>query len=130
MFQKHDPPTSSIPCLHYKRMKEQEEREQNGEVTPNVSPAKDGDEREPQERTEEPDSTAPEGACDELNPDTSDNQPKGKDSQGGEMAQGALGQVKAKVEVCKDESVGKSRTVVFTEPWCDLSLFSSCHISD
>ncbi|GAA6086135.1 microprocessor complex subunit DGCR8 isoform X1 [Tachysurus ichikawai] len=104
-IRKHDPPTSSIPCLHYKRMKEQEEREQNGEVTPNVSPAKDGDEREPQERTEEPDSTAPEGACDELNPDTSDNQPKGKDSQGGEMAQGALGQVKAKVEVCKDESV-------------------------
>lgn len=108
VFQKHDPPTSSIPCLHYKKMKEQEEREQNGEVTPNVSPVKDGEEGEAQEITEEPDSTAPEGACDESNLDTMDNQPEGKDSQGGEMAQGALGQVKAKVEVCKDESVGKT----------------------
>lgn len=88
-------------------MKEQEEREQNGEVTPNVSPVKDSEEMEPQVRTEEPDSTAPEGACDESNPDATDNQPEGKDGQGGEMAQGALGQVKAKVEVCKDESVGK-----------------------
>ncbi|MEQ2185441.1 hypothetical protein GOODEAATRI_018144 [Goodea atripinnis] len=33
---KHDPPTSSIPCLHYKKMKDQEERELNGEVTSNV----------------------------------------------------------------------------------------------
>lgn len=94
--------------MHYKKIKEQEEREQNGEVTPNVSPNKDSEEREPQERTpEEPDSTAPEGACDESNPDTMDNQPEGKEGQGCEMAQGALGQVKAKVEVCKDESVGK-----------------------
>lgn len=89
-------------------MKEQEEREQNGEVTPNVSPNKDSEEREPQARTpEEPDSTAPEGACEESNPDTIDNQPELKEGQAGEMAQGALGQVKAKVEVCKDESVGK-----------------------
>lgn len=107
VFQKHDPPTSSIPCLHYKKMKEHEERELNGEVTPDVSPVKDGAEGEPQERTEEPDSTAPEGTCDESNPDTTDNRPEEKDGQGGETAQGALGQVKAKVEVCKDESVGK-----------------------
>lgn len=89
-------------------MKEQEEKERNGEVTPNVSPVKDGEEREPRERTpEEPDSTAPEGACDESNADATDHQPEGRDGQGGETAQGALGQVKAKVEVCKDESVGK-----------------------
>lgn len=88
-------------------MKEQEEREQNGEVTPNVSPVKDSEDIEPQVRTEEPDSTAPEGACDESNPDPTDNRPEGKDGQGCEMVQGALGQVKAKVEVCKDESVGK-----------------------
>lgn len=104
-IRKHDPPTSSIPCLHYKKMKEHEERELNGEVTPDVSPVKDGAEGEPQERTEEPDSTAPEGTCDESNPDTTDNRPEEKDGQGGETAQGALGQVKAKVEVCKDESV-------------------------
>lgn len=104
-IRKHDPPTSSIPCLHYKKMKAHEEREQNGEVTPNVSPLKDGEETEPQETTEEPDSTAPEGVGHESNPDTTDNRPDGKDVQASETAQGALGQVKAKVEVCKDESV-------------------------
>uniref|UniRef100_A0AAY4BRD8 Microprocessor complex subunit DGCR8 n=1 Tax=Denticeps clupeoides TaxID=299321 RepID=A0AAY4BRD8_9TELE len=93
-IRKHDPPTSSIPCLHYKKMKEQEEREQNGEVTPNsdVSPVKPGEEAESLERADEPDSTAPE--------DTS-----ARESLANEMAQGALGQVKAKVEVCKDESI-------------------------
>lgn len=98
-------------------MKEQDKREQNGEVTPNVSPLKDGEEREPQVRTEKPDSTAPEGQCDESNPDTTDNQPEGKDGQGGETAQGALGQVKAKVEVCKDESVGKQGNC----RWCSCT---------
>lgn len=117
VFQKHDPPTSSIPCLHYKKMKEQEEREQNGEVMPNVSPVKDGEDRDAQEITEEPDSTAPEGACDESNLDTMDSQPEGKDGQGAETAQGALGQVKAKVEVCKDESVGKR----FKCRWCSCT---------
>uniref|UniRef100_A0A8C1L1T3 DGCR8 microprocessor complex subunit n=1 Tax=Cyprinus carpio TaxID=7962 RepID=A0A8C1L1T3_CYPCA len=88
-IRKHDPPTSSIPCLHYKKMKDLEEREQNGEVTPTaeVSPVKSGEEGIPLERVDEPDSTATE-------------EPTANDT-----AQGALGQVKAKVEVCKDESV-------------------------
>uniref|UniRef100_W5LDN4 Microprocessor complex subunit DGCR8 n=1 Tax=Astyanax mexicanus TaxID=7994 RepID=W5LDN4_ASTMX len=107
-IRKHDPPTSSIPCLHYKKMKEQEEREQNGEVTPNtVSPLKAGDpESEALENAKEPDSTAQEevstsGQHEEPGPDTTGP----AEAQGSETAQGALGQVKAKVEVCKDESV-------------------------
>uniref|UniRef100_A0A671LWJ3 Microprocessor complex subunit DGCR8 n=1 Tax=Sinocyclocheilus anshuiensis TaxID=1608454 RepID=A0A671LWJ3_9TELE len=94
-IRKHDPPTSSIPCLHYKKMKDQEERERNGEVTPTaeVSPVKSGDEGITLERADEPDSTATEEPT------------EGKDSQANDTAQGALGQVKAKVEVCKDESV-------------------------
>uniref|UniRef100_A0A8C2IKG0 DGCR8 microprocessor complex subunit n=1 Tax=Cyprinus carpio TaxID=7962 RepID=A0A8C2IKG0_CYPCA len=96
---KHDPPTSSIPCLHYKKMKDQEEREQNGEVTPTaeVSPVKSGDEGVTLERADEPDSTATE--------EPTGGSSEGKDSQANDTAQGALGQVKAKVEVCKDESV-------------------------
>uniref|UniRef100_A0AAQ5Y1T4 DRBM domain-containing protein n=1 Tax=Amphiprion ocellaris TaxID=80972 RepID=A0AAQ5Y1T4_AMPOC len=73
--QKHDPPTSSIPCLHYKKMKEQEERELNGEVS--------GQQGE----------------------GTTDNNVQSKESLPCDTAQGALGQVKAKVEVCKDESI-------------------------
>lgn len=80
-------------------MKENEEREQNNDITPNgeVSPIKPTDKSlESECQAEEPDSTgADSGALDE------------KDPSGGEAAQGALGQVKAKVEVCKDESVGK-----------------------
>ncbi|XP_066509420.1 microprocessor complex subunit DGCR8-like [Hoplias malabaricus] len=115
-IRKHDPPTSSIPCLHYKKMKEQEEREQNGEVTPvTVSPVKPGEmESNGVESIKEPDSTAPEealasgsledfGLVDTTEP--VDVQGEGKESQSSESAQGALGQVKAKVEVCKDESV-------------------------
>ncbi|NWU92292.1 DGCR8 protein, partial [Upupa epops] len=96
-IRKHDPPLSSIPCLHYKKMKENEEREQNNDITPNgeVSPVKHLDKSSELDcQTEEPDSTAADsGPLDE------------KDSSGGDAAQGALGQVKAKVEVCKDESV-------------------------
>ncbi|XP_028566172.2 microprocessor complex subunit DGCR8 [Podarcis muralis] len=96
-IRKHDPPLSSIPCLHYKKMKENEEREQNNDITPNgeVSPIKLMDKSlEFDCQTEEPDSTAADsGTLDE------------KDPPGGDAAQGALGQVKAKVEVCKDESV-------------------------
>ncbi|XP_064209797.1 microprocessor complex subunit DGCR8 [Anguilla rostrata] len=108
-IRKHDPPTSSIPCLHYKKMKDQEEREQNGEVTPKASPAKAAEGMEVNEGEAEPDSTAPE----ELT-----GAPPGEVGEAGEVggpgdepgasfetAQGALGQVKAKVEVCKDESV-------------------------
>uniref|UniRef100_A0A8C2IML1 DGCR8 microprocessor complex subunit n=1 Tax=Cyprinus carpio TaxID=7962 RepID=A0A8C2IML1_CYPCA len=111
---KHDPPTSSIPCLHYKKMKDQEEREQNGEVTPTaeVSPVKSGDEGVTLERADEPDSTAteePTGRATSEDPELDLMEPggssEGKDSQANDTAQGALGQVKAKVEVCKDESV-------------------------
>ncbi|NXC20737.1 DGCR8 protein, partial [Corythaeola cristata] len=96
-IRKHDPPLSSIPCLHYKKMKENEEREQNNDITPNgeVSPVKHLDKSSELDcQTEEPDSTAADsGPLDD------------KDPSGGDAAQGALGQVKAKVEVCKDESV-------------------------
>ncbi|XP_021477557.2 microprocessor complex subunit DGCR8 [Oncorhynchus mykiss] len=121
-IRKHDPPTSSIPCLHYRKMKDREEREQNGEVTPNaeVSPVKPGEEADSVERPDEPDSTAQEDpttvglgegqveigtglvtegtikGCPVLH---------GKMPHSCEMAQGALGQVRAKVEVCKDESI-------------------------
>ncbi|KAJ8415392.1 hypothetical protein AAFF_G00423720 [Aldrovandia affinis] len=113
-IRKHDPPTSSIPCLHYKKMKDQEEREQNGEVTPNpqTSPVKTGEATKLSERAEEPDSTAPEEIV------VGDLEIPGegpgvaavplvveKGPRPFEFAQGALGQVKAKVEVCKDESV-------------------------
>ncbi|NXU53931.1 DGCR8 protein, partial [Turnix velox] len=96
-IRKHDPPLSSIPCLHYKKMKENEEREQNNDITPNgeVSPIKHLDKSSELDcQAEEPDSTAADsGPLDD------------KDPSGGDAAQGALGQVKAKVEVCKDESV-------------------------
>lgn len=79
-------------------MKENEEREQNNDITPNgeVSPVKHLDKSSELDcQTEEPDSTAADsGPLDD------------KDPSGGDAAQGALGQVKAKVEVCKDESVG------------------------
>ncbi|XP_030647484.1 microprocessor complex subunit DGCR8 [Chanos chanos] len=110
-IRKHDPPTSSIPCLHYKKMKEQEEREQNGEVTPNseVSPAKPTEESDSLERADEPDSTAPEEsaarAAEDAGQASAEPQGEVKEGQPGDSAQGALGQVKAKVEVCKDESV-------------------------
>uniref|UniRef100_A0A7M4DVA2 Microprocessor complex subunit DGCR8 n=1 Tax=Crocodylus porosus TaxID=8502 RepID=A0A7M4DVA2_CROPO len=96
-IRKHDPPLSSIPCLHYKKMKENEEREQNNDITPNgeVSPIKHVDKASELDcQAEEPDSTAADsGSLDD------------KDPSSGDAAQGALGQVKAKVEVCKDESV-------------------------
>ncbi|XP_076854079.1 microprocessor complex subunit DGCR8 [Brachyhypopomus gauderio] len=105
-IRKHDPPTSSIPCLHYKRMKDQEERDLNGEVSPTAeaSPLKPREEVPVLEGVEEPDSTAP---------DPSAEQDRALDlagpvcarPEGGDPAQGPLGQVKAKVEVCKDESV-------------------------
>ncbi|XP_028680820.1 microprocessor complex subunit DGCR8 [Erpetoichthys calabaricus] len=112
-IRKHDPPISSIPCLHYKKMKDQEERELNGEVTPNreTSPIKaaDGISDSP-EKADEPDSTAPEevsaGNVDIPEESISTDLPPGdRETQSSEATQGALGQVKAKVEVCKDESV-------------------------
>ncbi|XP_008295739.1 microprocessor complex subunit DGCR8 [Stegastes partitus] len=115
-IRKHDPPTSSIPCLHYKKMKEQEEKELNGEVTPNAqeSPSKPGEEANGEETagksdatTEEQDAAHP--ACltegGQQGEATTDNNVQSKESQPCDTAQGALGQVKAKVEVCKDESI-------------------------
>uniref|UniRef100_K7G6R7 WW domain-containing protein n=1 Tax=Pelodiscus sinensis TaxID=13735 RepID=K7G6R7_PELSI len=96
-IRKHDPPLSSIPCLHYKNMKDNEEREQNNDITPNgeVSPIKHIYKSSDLDcQTEEPDSIAADsGPLDEREPS------------GCDAAPGPLGQVKAKVEVCKDESV-------------------------
>ncbi|KAG2471045.1 DGCR8 protein, partial [Polypterus senegalus] len=94
-------------------MKDQEERELNGEVTPNreTSPIKaaEGISDSP-EKADEPDSTAPEevSAGNVDTPEESistDLPPEDRETQSSEATQGALGQVKAKVEVCKDESV-------------------------
>ncbi|KAJ8263437.1 hypothetical protein COCON_G00158940 [Conger conger] len=116
-IRKHDPPTSSIPCLHYKKMKDQEEREHNGEVTPvsEKSPAKPAESMEVNGAGEEPDSTAPEeppGGPSGEGEDPADGVGGPREetappvvTHACETAQGALGQVKAKVEVCKDESV-------------------------
>ncbi|KAF5910485.1 hypothetical protein HPG69_006130 [Diceros bicornis minor] len=96
-IRKHDPPLSSIPCLHYKKMKDNEEREQNSELAPSgeVSPVKPlSRSAELEFPLEEPNSMG----ADSGPPDE-------KDPLGAEAAPGALGQVKAKVEVCKDESV-------------------------
>lgn len=118
LLQKHDPPTSSIPCLHYKKMKEQEEKELNGEVTPDAAefPVKSGQEANGEERAgtsnvagEEQDNVPP-SSLTEAGPEadgSADHSQQGKESQSCDTAQGALGQVKAKVEVCKDESIGK-----------------------
>lgn len=88
-------------------MKEQEEREQNGEVIPNSdgSPLKPREEGDLPERADEPDSTAPEESTAKAVDEATESE--AKEPQTSEMAQGALGQVKAKVEVCKDESIGK-----------------------
>ena len=118
LTQKHDPPTSSIPCLHYKKMKEQEERELNGDVTHNAeeSPVKPTEEANGDERAGKSDATAeehedvPPSILTDGGPDgedTTDISLQGKESQPCDTAQGALGQVKAKAEVCKDESIGK-----------------------
>uniref|UniRef100_G1TTV2 DGCR8 microprocessor complex subunit n=1 Tax=Oryctolagus cuniculus TaxID=9986 RepID=G1TTV2_RABIT len=96
-IRKHDPPLSSIPCLHYKKMKDNEEREQSSDI----SPSGEGSPAKPLSRSaelefplEEPDAMG-----------TDSGPPDEKDPLGAEAAPGALGQVKAKVEVCKDESV-------------------------
>lgn len=87
-------------------MRENEEREQSNDITPNgeVSPVKLMDKSlELDCQTEEPDSTAADsGTLD------------GKEPSGGDAAQGALGQVKAKVEVCKDESIGEDLPFTFS----------------
>ncbi|XP_070689240.1 microprocessor complex subunit DGCR8 [Pempheris klunzingeri] len=130
-IRKHDPPTSSIPCLHYKKMKEQEEKELNGEVTTNahLSPAKPGEEPNGEERAgtskvtaEEQDGMPPSSLADGV-PDgegTSNNILQTKEPQPFDTAQGALGQVKAKVEVCKDESMHLEDFRVYLEKCFDF----------
>ncbi|XP_029019598.1 microprocessor complex subunit DGCR8 [Betta splendens] len=130
-IRKHDPPTSSIPCLHYKRMKEQEERELNGEGTANTegSPGKPGEETSGEEKAGTSDSVTeehdglPTSILIEGGPDGEgniDNSLQGKESQPCDTAQGALGQVKAKVEVCKDESVDLEEFRLYLEKCFDF----------
>ncbi|KAM6930588.1 microprocessor complex subunit DGCR8 [Xenentodon cancila] len=112
-IRKHDPPTSSIPCLHYKKMKEQEEKELNGEITSNAeaSPAKPGeagnDEKTADKSADEQDGvpTSSVTDCGQDGEQSTDNGVQNKEPHSCDTAQGALGQVKAKVEVCKDESI-------------------------
>ncbi|XP_063820792.1 microprocessor complex subunit DGCR8 [Pseudophryne corroboree] len=92
-IRKHDPPVSSIPCLHYKKMKDNEEEQRNNEIAFARRPLESPCEKSLEHQTEEPDSTAADSFASDDRETT------------GDIAQGALGQVKAKVEVCKDESV-------------------------
>ncbi|XP_015238497.1 PREDICTED: microprocessor complex subunit DGCR8 [Cyprinodon variegatus] len=115
-IRKHDPPTSSIPCLHYKKMKDQEERDLNGEVTSNVEepPVKAADGEKAEEQEEHPSSTVEEGESVE------DGVVQNKEAQACDTAQGALGQVKAKVEVCKDESIELEEFRLYLEKCFDF----------
>ncbi|XP_040272240.1 microprocessor complex subunit DGCR8 [Bufo bufo] len=93
-IRKHDPPVSSIPCLHYKKMKDNEEKEQNSETSPPASlPSEAPCEKNLEHHSVEADSTVDVN----LTPDDKETTV--------EVTQGVLGQVKAKVEVCKDESI-------------------------
>ncbi|XP_043967770.1 microprocessor complex subunit DGCR8 isoform X1 [Gambusia affinis] len=121
-IRKHDPPTSSIPCLHYKKMKDQEERELNGEVSSNEAAAKANDmekeDKSAEDQEEHPSSTVGESGQDRESVDESGTQ--SKEVQAYDTAQGALGQVKAKVEVCKDESVELEEFRLYLEKCFDF----------
>lgn len=106
-------------------MKETEERELNGEVALNAheSPVKPSEEVNGEEgagklgaTAEEQDQVPPpsltDGGPDEKG--TANNSLPGTEPHSFDTAQGALGQVKAKVEVCKDESIGKSVSCTYT----------------
>lgn len=118
-LQKHDPPTSSIPCLHYKKMKDQEERELNGEVALNAEevPVLSGEQANGDMGASKlgpptGEGISPSGLTDSPDGESAANSSlAAKEAQPCDSAQGALGQVKAKVEVCKDESIGKDYTV-------------------
>ncbi|KAM5192620.1 microprocessor complex subunit DGCR8 [Mantella aurantiaca] len=88
-IRRHDPPVSSIPCLHYKKMKDNEEKEKN-DITPAPVVSESVVDQSVEADSEEAEPAAPDNADKERTI---------------EIAQGALGQVKAKVEVCKDESI-------------------------
>ncbi|XP_072770334.1 microprocessor complex subunit DGCR8-like [Nerophis lumbriciformis] len=115
-IRKHDPPTSSIPCLHYKNMKDREEKELNGEMALRAEESlkKSSAEANGEELAGEPDNTAgvqvdtpaPCLADAGLDCDVTTNHTQpAKEALPWDIAQGALGQVRAKVEVCKDESI-------------------------
>ncbi|XP_058491943.1 microprocessor complex subunit DGCR8 [Solea solea] len=128
-IRKHDPPTSSIPCLHYKKMKE---KELNGEAKPTAedSPVKptveangeDGASQCAAPAEEEHEDVTPSVLTD-GGPDaegSTDNSPPVKEPHPCEFAHGALGQVKAKVEVCKDESVDLEEFRLYLEKCFDF----------
>lgn len=95
------------------------------------SPVKPGEETNGDERegkcdavtTEEQDMVLSSGLTDgaQEGEGTTDNSLQNKESHPCDTAQGALGQVKAKVEVCKDESVGKG----LSEYVCGLGLLKA-----
>lgn len=108
-------------------MKETEERELNGEVALNAhdSPVKPSEEvngeegagksgatAEEQEQDQVPPPSVTDGGPDEKG--TTNNSLPGTEPHSFDTAQGALGQVKAKVEVCKDESIGKDFSYTYT----------------
>lgn len=97
-------------------MKEQEEKELNGEAALPAEefPVKPSEETNgDEEEAGISGATAVDGGppCSLPGPEgdgsNNNNSLQGKESQPCETAQGALGQVKAKVEVCKDESIGE-----------------------
>ncbi|XP_043924644.1 microprocessor complex subunit DGCR8 [Protopterus annectens] len=110
-IRKHDPPLSTIPCLHYLKMKAQEEREQNHIEFPGSHAFSTSDGDKPldcEDRADELDSSV---GGDHLvdssaTPVTEEAKTaEDREQSGIDTAQGALGQVRAKVEVCKDESI-------------------------
>lgn len=111
-------------------MKETEERELNGEVAFNAheSPVKPSEEVNGEEgagksgalaveQDQIPPPSLIDGGPDEKG--TTNNSLPGTEPHSFDTAQGALGQVKAKVEVCKDESIGKGLSFTYSnsERW-------------
>lgn len=87
----------------------------NGEVTSNAeeSPVKLGEEVVGEERSAKSEEEQDALLSGMTDPDqdgepAADNSLQNKESVPCDTAQGALGQVKAKVEVCKDESIGRA----------------------
>lgn len=92
-------------------MKEQEEREQNEEGTFNAQEFTVKASEQASEQVNDAAAAEIPGATAEEQEDVPLSSVAGgvqeKESQPCDTAQGALGQVKAKVEICKDESIGK-----------------------
>lgn len=97
-------------------MKDHEERELNGEVALNTEEVQDksdeqtnGDMEASRLGATTGEGVSPPGPTDDgpNGESAANNSLQGKEPQPCDTAQGALGQVKAKVEVCKDESIGK-----------------------